>query len=172
MPGNIKLLNLQDINFTDDIPETSPTLEGNALQKARLIYDKFQIGCFADDTGLEIEALDGRPGVYSARYAGEDKNTEANMNKVLLELGGAENRKARFRTVIALILDGKEHLFDGVVNGVILTEKRGGKGFGYDPIFMPEGHPKSFAEMTLEEKNNISHRAIAVKKLIEFLRGL
>ena len=164
-----KILSLNDINCYDDIPETADTLEGNALQKARYVYKKFGIDCFADDTGLEVEALNNAPGVYSARYAGEQKNPQDNMNKLLTELADKENRNARFRTVIALIINGKEYLFEGEVRGVIEREKRGTEGFGYDPIFTPEGFDKTFAELPLEVKNNISHRGRAVAKLTEFL---
>jgi len=155
-----------------DIPETSDTLEGNALQKARFIYEKYHKDCFADDTGLEVEALGGAPGVYSARYAGEAHNSEANMRKLLLELEGVENRKARFRTVFALILNGKEHLFEGIVNGEITKTRRGMSGFGYDPIFVPDGYTQTFAEMGDALKNKISHRAIGVQKLCKFLNTL
>jgi len=164
-----KILSLEDIKCFEDIQENSNTLEGNASEKSRYIYNKYKINCFADDTGLEIKALDGRPGVYSARYAGEERDFEKNMNKVLSELQGKNNRKARFRTVISLIIDGKEKLFEGIVNGIITTEKRGEKGFGYDPIFQAEGYNISFAEMTLAEKNQISHRGIATRKLIDYL---
>lgn len=167
--GLTEIVSLAEINCTDDIPETAPTLEGNAMQKARYIKDKFGTDCFGDDTGLEVEALDNAPGVYSARYAGEDHNSEANMQKLIKEMDGKDNRKARFRTVIALILDGKEYLFEGIVNGSILTEKRGTTGFGYDPLFVPEGYSQSFAELGEDVKNKISHRAEAVKKLTEFL---
>ena len=164
-----KILSLNDINCTEDIPETADTLEGNALLKARYIYEKFGVDCFADDTGLEVEALDNAPGVYSARYAGEQKNAEDNMNKLLSELQDKSNRKARFRTVIALILNGKEYLFEGEVKGIIEKEKRGNEGFGYDPIFTPDGYDKTFAELSMETKNTISHRGRAVAKLIDFL---
>ncbi len=166
------LLSLSDINFFEEIPETQPTLEGNASQKSHFIFDKFALNCFADDTGLEIEALDSEPGVYSARYAGEGCNFQDNIDKVLMKMLGEINRKARFRTVISLILNGKEYFFEGFVNGIILTEKYGNDGFGYDPIFMPDGYPISFAEMTLEEKNKISHRSMAVGKLSAFLNTL
>ena len=144
-------------------------MEGNALQKARYIKEHFGYDCFADDTGLEVEALHNAPGVYSARYAGPGHDSEANMNKLLHEMEGKENRKARFRTVIALILEGKEYLFEGVVNGTIIKEKKGGSGFGYDPIFMPDTYAQTFAEMGNDIKNRISHRAEAVKKLTAFL---
>ena len=146
--GNkIEILSLNDIDCHDDIPETADTLEGNALIKARYIYEKFGVDCFADDTGLEVEALGGEPGVYSARYAGEDCNPEANMHKLLHNLTGKKNRNAQFRTVIALIIDGKEMLFNGIVKGTITEEKRGTSGFGYDPVFIPEGFSESFAQM-------------------------
>lgn len=165
----INLQTLTDVNFSGDIPETENTLQGNALLKARFVTTNFNLDCFADDTGLEIEALNGEPGVYSARYAGEEKSSEKNLQKVLQKLKGIENRNAQFRTVIALIIDGVEYLFEGVVKGKITTEQKGNDGFGYDPIFVPEGFDKTFAEMTLQEKNEISHRAIAVRKLAEFL---
>jgi len=166
----IHLLSLKDILCFDDIPETADTLEGNAALKALYIWDKFGINCFADDTGLEVEALNGQPGVYSARYAGEDQDSEANLSKVLKELSGKTNRKARFRTVICLIIDGHEYFFEGIVNGNLLSERQGKEGFGYDPIFVPEGYYKTFAEMDMEVKNKISHRGIATEKLIYFLK--
>lgn len=171
LTGNIRLLNLGDIQCDDDLPETKETLEGNAEQKARYVYDHYSLNCFADDTGLEIDALDGRPGVYSARYAGELKRPEDNMNKVLHEMNNIVNRKARFRTVIALVINGKTIFFDGTVHGEILEEKRGKKGFGYDPIFLPDGYQLTFAEMALEEKNFISHRGQAVARLINYLNN-
>lgn len=164
-----ELKSLNDINCFEEIPEEKDTLEGNALDKARFVFEKYGLNCFADDTGLEIDALNGRPGVYSARYAGESKDSHANMNKVLAEMEGISNRKARFRTVIALIIDGKEFLLEGIVNGNIIEHKRGSSGFGYDPIFIPDCYNSTFAEMDLKEKNKISHRAIATQKLIEFL---
>jgi len=168
--GNkINLLSLSDINCNDEIPEDFFTLEENASQKSHYIFDKFNLDCFADDTGLEIEALNGKPGVLSARYAGDSKDTEANMRKVLDELKGEKNRKARFRTVISLIINKNEYLFEGIVNGEILESKTGKDGFGYDPIFKPIGYAESFAEMSLEQKNLISHRAIATRKLVDFL---
>jgi len=166
---SIDLLSLIDINCTDEIPEDHFTLEENAQQKAQYISEKFGLDCFADDTGLEIEALNGEPGVLSARYAGDTKDSEANMKKVLQELEGKTKRKARFRTVISLILDKKEYIFEGVVEGEILTKKTGHDGFGYDPIFKPHGYSDSFAEMSIGEKNKISHRAMATKKLVNFL---
>ena len=167
---NIQLKNLSDINCFDDIPETSETLEGNALQKAEYIYTNYSINCFADDTGLEIDALNGEPGVYSARYAGPQREAEDNMAKVLELMKTETNRKARFRTIMALIIDDQKYLFEGVVEGQILTEKMGKDGFGYDPIFQPDGYSSSFAEMSLSDKNKISHRAKAVHKLVEFLK--
>ncbi len=165
----IKILSLKEIGCFDDIPETAQTLEGNASQKSFYIYNKYGNNCFADDTGLEVEAFDGRPGVYSARYAGPGHDHEKNMDKVLSELKDKQNRKARFRTVISLIIEGKEYFFEGIVKGIILKERHGKKGFGYDPIFQPEGYQESFAEMDLAEKNKISHRGIAVQKLVKFL---
>lgn len=163
---------LDSIKFTGDIPENQDTIEGNASEKSHFGYDNFSFNCFADDTGLEIEALNGEPGVKSARYAGDDKDAFANMKKVLEKMAGVENRKARFKTVISLILDGKEYLFEGIVEGEILKEPRGLSGFGYDPIFVPDGYNKTFAEMSLSEKNKISHRARATKKLVAFLNSL
>ena len=167
----IELLSLKDIQCFADIPETADTLEGNACQKAMYIYENYGMDCFADDTGLEVEALGGAPGVFSARYAGEGHDSEANMQKLLKELAGKENRKAQFRTVICLIRNGKEHLFEGIVKGEIIQEKRGGEGFGYDPIFVPEGYDLTFAELGDDVKNTISHRARAVEKLCQFLKG-
>jgi XTP/dITP diphosphohydrolase len=164
------IVSLAEIGCVEDIPETEPTLEGNALLKARYINLKYGMDCFADDTGLEIEVLDGRPGVFSARYGGKAHDFDANIDKVLHELEGISNRKAQFRTVIALILGGDEFLFEGSVKGLILTEKHGKKGFGYDPIFRPEGSSLTFAEMALNDKNAISHRARAVLKLTNFLQ--
>lgn len=169
--GNkMEILSLNDIDCHADIPETADTLEGNAALKAQYIYKNFGLDCFADDTGLEVEALNGAPGIYSARYAGgEGHDSEANMKKLLAEMEGKENRKARFRTAICLIEDGKEHLFEGIVNGEIIQERRGGSGFGYDPVFVPEGYTETFAEMGNDEKNKISHRARAVAKLCDYL---
>ena len=164
-----ELISLKEIGFSAEIPEEQPTLEGNALQKARYVYQRFEWDCFADDTGLEIEALNNAPGVYSARYAGENHDSEANIQKVLKELHHVTHRKARFRTVIALILDHREYLFEGVVEGEIIREKRGVEGFGYDPIFRPEGYEQTFAEMPLALKNRISHRGMAVRELGQFL---
>ena len=168
----IELLSLNDIGCHDDIPETSDTLEGNALLKARYVYERYHTNCFADDTGLEVEALGGAPGVYSARYAGEGHNSEENIKKLLHELEGKDNRKARFRTVFALIINGKEHLFEGIVRGEIIARKRGTSGFGYDPVFVPEGFTQTFAEMSDGQTNKISHRALAVGKLCKFLNTL
>ena len=169
--GNrIEVLSLNDINCHDDIPETADTLEGNALIKARYIYDKFGVDCFADDTGLEVESLGGEPGVYSARYAGEDCNPEANMYKLLQNLTEKNNRNAQFRTVIALIIQGEEKLFNGIVKGTISNEKMGNAGFGYDPIFIPEGFSESFAQMTSDMKNSISHRYRATEELSKYLK--
>lgn len=166
---SFKLLSLHDLKIYEDIPEYEPTLEGNAMHKARVVNRMLNMDVFADDTGLEIEALNGLPGVHSARFAGENKDSGANIEKALSMMGECENRNARFRTVIALILDGKEYLFEGIVNGRIIAEKRGNEGFGYDPVFIPEGMTRTFAEMSLDEKNRISHRARAFEKLKEFL---
>ena len=169
LPDTIQLVSLADIGCTDDIPETADTLEGNAILKANYVTEKYGLNCFADDTGLEIDALQGEPGVYSARYAGEQKSAEDNMAKVLQNLAEVTNRSAQFKTVIALNLDGQQHLFTGLVNGQITTEKKGTNGFGYDPIFQAEGHDKTFAELTPLEKASCSHRARAVAQLVKFL---
>lgn len=166
----MELLSLKDIQCFADIPETADTLEGNARQKAMYIYENYGMDCFADDTGLEVVALNGAPGVYSARYAGDGHDSEANMQKLLHELEGKDNRKAQFRTAIYLIQEGKEYLFEGIVKGEIIQEKRGGAGFGYDPIFVPEGYEQTFAELGNDIKNTISHRARAVEKLCLFLK--
>ena len=169
--GNkIEILSLNDIDCHDDIPETADTLEGNALIKARYIYEKFGVDCFADDTGLEVEVLNREPGVYSARYAGEECNPEANMYKLLQNLTGKNNRNAQFRTVIALIIKGEEKLFNGIVKGTISQEKMGNAGFGYDPIFIPEGFSESFAQMSSDMKNSISHRYRATEELNNYLK--
>lgn len=167
-----EILNLKDIQCFEDIPETQNTIEGNASQKSHYVYKKYKINCFADDTGLEIDALNGEPGVYSARYAGKDCSFQDNVNKVLKKLDGVENRNAQFKTVISLIIEGKEYLFEGIIKGKILKEERGGSGFGYDPIFKPIGYDKTFAELGSEIKNKISHRGIATSKLAEFLKNL
>lgn len=168
--GNrVEVLSLNDIGCNDDIPETADTLQGNALIKVRHIYNKYKMNCFADDTGLEVEALNGAPGVYSARYASESNDSEANMNKLLQNLTGINNRNAQFRTVIALIINGEEILFDGIVKGTISDKKIGNSGFGYDPIFVPEGYNESFAQMDSNEKNSISHRYRATKQLCDYL---
>jgi non-canonical purine NTP pyrophosphatase (RdgB/HAM1 family) len=170
MGNNFEIVSLSDIGCHEDIPEKGQTLKDNALIKARYIYEKYHINCFADDTGLEVDALGGAPGVYSARYAGgEGHDSNANMKKLLSELENVSNRKARFRTVIALIIDGKETTFEGIVNGEIIRVRRGGEGFGYDPIFQPEGYNQTFAEMGLDIKNHISHRAKATQKLADYL---
>ena len=166
---SFEIVGLKDLGITEEIPETGDTLKKNALQKAKYVYDKTGLDCFSDDTGLEIEALNLRPGVYSAMYSGPDCNAENNMRKVLEELGETPNRTAQFKTVIALILRGKEYFFKGLVKGEILKEKTGKDGFGYDPIFRPLGYKESFAEMSIAQKNEISHRGLAVKKLIKFL---
>lgn len=165
----VELLSLGDIGCHDDIPETADTLEGNARQKAEYILQHYGLDCFADDTGLEVEALHGAPGVYSARYAGNGHDSEANMQKLLENLKGIKNRKAQFRTAICLLMDGEEHLFEGIVKGEIIEEKRGTTGFGYDPIFVPEGYTETFAELGADIKNRISHRARAVEKLCRYL---
>src|ERR1035438_5759524 len=162
LKNKIRLLSLSDIKCNEELAETGNTLEENARQKANYVYKKFGVNCFADDTGLEIEALNGKPGVLSARYAGDKKDSGKNIEKILQELNASKNRKARFNTIISLIIDKKEYLFDGIINGKIAIEKQGDKGFGYDPIFIPDGFDKSFAEMPLEEKNKISHRALEI----------
>ena len=167
--GKIEILSLSDINCNEDIEETGTTLEENALIKVRYIKNKYGYDCFADDTGLEVEALNGEPGVYSSRYAGAQCNPQDNMNKLLDALQGIDNRNAQFRTVIAVTLNNNEHLFEGVVKGHITTEKHGSNGFGYDPIFMPIGYNNTFGELSDEVKNGISHRAVAMEKLIAFL---
>ncbi len=169
---DFEIISLSDLNCNDDIPETADTLEGNAYLKAKYIYDKFGLDCFADDTGLEIDALGGEPGVYSARYAGEDHDAVKNMVKVLEKLGDSPNREACFRTVITLIMGGKTHYFEGRIEGRILHHPRGAEGFGYDPIFVPENYLVSFAQLTPDEKNKISHRALAVKQLVSYLQNV
>ena len=172
MPDWVELKSLNDIGYTKEIPETGTNLEQNALQKAYHVFSKLGVDCFADDTGLEVEALGGAPGVYSARYAGENASYDDNVNLLLKNLEGKENRKASFRTVIYLIFFGKKWLFEGVVNGTILSEKRGSSGFGYDPIFLLDGYDKTFAEMSLEEKNSLSHRSLAIRKMLNYLESL
>ena len=171
LDGIMEVKSLKDIGFTEEIPEDHPTLEANAIQKARYIYDRYEEDCFAEDTGMEVMELNGAPGVYSARYAGPKRNDQDNMNLVLNNLADKKDRSAQFRTVVALILDGKLHTFEGIVTGKIAKEKTGEKGFGYDPIFVPDGYQISFAEMEAAEKNKISHRGRAIKKLIEFLKN-
>ncbi|MBK6347935.1 MAG: non-canonical purine NTP diphosphatase [Bacteroidales bacterium] len=170
LSDDIKIIPLSEIGCTEDIPETSLTIEGNASQKAHYVNDKYKVDCFADDTGLEVDALGGKPGVNSARYAGPGHDFEANVTKLLKDLNGQLSRRARFRTVISLVTDDNETLFDGVINGIIINERRGSKGFGYDPVFIPDGYQQTFAEMSPELKNTISHRAIATRKLIKYLK--
>ncbi len=172
MPSFIELLSLDDINFNEEIEETAETIEDNALLKATTIYEKTGINCFADDSGLLVDALNGEPGVYSARYAGEQKNDQDNMQKLLHELNDKPNKNAHFKTVMALIIDGKEHLFEGKIEGKIITEKLGSNGFGYDPIFVPDGYNETFAQLDSETKNKISHRARALQKMLEFLKTI
>jgi XTP/dITP diphosphohydrolase len=172
LDDGIKIVSLEAIGCQEDIPETQPTIEGNALQKARYVVENYKVDCFAEDTGLEIEALNGEPGVFSARYAGEQRDSEANMALVLEKLANQNNRKAHFKTVVALSLNGKEYLFEGIAKGEISIKKDGEKGFGYDPIFIPEGFDKSFAQMTSVEKNAISHRGKAINKLKKFLNEI
>ena len=169
VPSDFQILSLEDIGCHEEIPETADTIEGNAILKANYVTSNYGYDCFADDTGLEVDALNGVPGVYSARYAGEQKDANDNMDKLLQELKDKSNRKANFKTVIALNLNGKQNLFTGIINGKIIEEKMGTNGFGYDPIFIAEGHQKTFAQLTLEEKALISHRGIAVAQLIAFL---
>ncbi|MCK9159402.1 MAG: non-canonical purine NTP diphosphatase [Bacteroidaceae bacterium] len=169
LKDQVELLSLNDINCHIDIPETSQTLEGNAEQKADFIFQNYGLNCFADDTGLEVEALNGAPGVYSARYAGKDHDSEANMQKLLKSMEDKKNRKAKFRTIISLIINGKHYLFEGEIKGTIIKKKCGEGGFGYDPIFIPDGYDKTFAELGNDIKNNISHRALAIHKLCDFL---
>ena len=172
VPNTIQIVSLDEIGCTEDIPETANTIEGNAILKANYVTEKYGYDCFADDTGLEVDALNGAPGVYSARYAGEQKDANDNMDKLITELKNESNRKANFKTVIALNLNGKQNLFTGIINGKIIEEKIGTNGFGYDPIFVAEGFDKTFAELSMKEKSTISHRGIAVKELILFLQKL
>lgn len=169
LPKKFNIKSLKDLNYFEDVPENETTIEGNAIFKAKYIYEKFNINVFADDTGLEVEALNGEPGVHSARYAGTTRSSEKNIKKLLKNLKNIKNRNARFKTVIALIIDNKLHIFNGIVEGYILDSPKGNNGFGYDPIFCPNGFDKSFAELTLKEKNLISHRSLAMKKLIDFI---
>ncbi len=169
LPQSIEILSLEEINCHVEIPETADTLEGNARIKARYVYEHYGLDCFADDTGLEVEALNGAPGVHTARYAGDNHDTEANIDKLLAELNGEINRKAKFRTVIALIEKGEEHLFEGVLEGEIAEKRCGDDGFGYDPVFIPQETGKTFAELGPDTKNKISHRALAVAKLVDFI---
>ena len=170
VPQSIKVLSLEDIGCFEEIPETEDTIEGNAIQKANYVTEKYGYNCFADDTGLEVEALNGEPGVYSARYAGEQKDATDNMDKLLNNLKGISNRNAQFKTVIALNLNGNQFLFTGIIKGKIIEEKIGSNGFGYDPIFVAEGYSQTFAELTIGEKSVISHRGLAVKQLVDFLK--
>lgn len=170
VPENIQLLSLSDIGCFEDIPETQPTIEGNALQKANYIKEHYGYDCFADDTGLEVHAINNEPGVYSARFAGPQRNADDNMNLLLNKLQDKSDRTAHFKTVIALILDGQTHTFTGICEGTIIKEKRGEKGFGYDPIFVADGFTETFAEISLEEKNKVGHRGKAVQQLISFLK--
>ena len=169
IPNNVKIISLKDLKFSDDIPENENTIEGNAIYKAKYIYNKFNTNVFSDDTGLEVEALNGEPGVYSARYAGEACDSNDNINKLLKKLKKKKNRNARFKTIIALIIKNKIHTFEGIINGEILKNPIGETGFGYDSIFRPAGYSKSFAELSINEKNIISHRSLAIKKLINFI---
>jgi len=168
LPENIQIVSLKAIDCHEEIPETADSIEGNAILKANYVTERYGYDCFADDTGLEVQALDGAPGVYSARYAGEQKNADDNMSKLLQALSKKDNRKAQFKTVIALNMKGEQHLFTGIASGEITTSKSGNKGFGYDPIFKPEGFEETFAELSLETKNKISHRALATQKLLQF----
>jgi len=172
IPEGFHVVGLIDIGCAEDIPETADTLEGNADLKASYVYNNFGLDCFADDTGLEVDTLGGKPGVFSARYAGEDGNADRNIEKLLNELHGQENRSARFRTVISLIINGNTVHFEGIVEGAIIHERRGVDGFGYDPVFLPDGYDQTFAEMDLDLKNSISHRGKATRKLIEYLEGM
>ena len=169
LPSTIQIVSLEDIGCHEDIPETADTIEGNAILKANYVTEKFGLNCFADDSGLEVDALNGEPGVFSARYAGEPKNDDNNTNKLLANLKDKANKKANFKTVICLNLNGKQHLFTGIINGKITEEKIGDNGFGYDPVFIANGYSQTFAELTMEEKSKISHRGLAVQQLVEFL---
>lgn len=171
LPATIQLLSLEDIGCHEEIPETADTIEGNAILKANYVTQKYGYDCFADDTGLEVALLNGAPGVYSARYAGEQKDSNDNINKLLVDLTGKQNRNAQFKTVITLNKNGKQHLFTGIAKGIITEEKSGDKGFGYDPIFKPEGYQETFAQLSSEIKNKISHRGKATQELIAFLKN-
>ena len=171
LPKTIQILSLEDIGCFEEIPETADTIEGNAILKANYVTQKYGYNCFADDTGLEVEALNGEPGVYSARYAGEQKDANDNMDKLLFNLKDKSNRSAQFKTVITLNLDGNQNLFTGIIKGKIIEEKIGNNGFGYDPIFVADNYTKTFAELTIEEKSGISHRGLAVKQLVEFINN-
>jgi len=170
LPESIQILSLEDIGCFEEIPETADTIEGNAILKANYVSQKYGYDCFADDSGLEVDALNGNPGVYSARYAGEQKDDNENMDKLLANLKDITNRNANFKTVICLNLKGNQHLFTGIINGKIIEEKIGSNGFGYDPIFIADGYAKTFAELTIQEKSAISHRGLAVKQLVAFLK--
>lgn len=172
LPKSIELLSLEEIGCTEDIPETAKTIEGNAILKANYVTEKYGYNCFADDTGLEVEALNGEPGVYSARYVGEIKNADANMDKLLHNLKNKTNRNAQFKTIITLNISNKQQLFEGIIKGRIIDKKKGNKGFGYDPIFVPDGFEQTFAEMEMSEKAKLSHRGIATQKLVSFLQNL
>lgn len=172
LPESIEIISLESIGCFVDIPETSHTIEGNAIQKANYILENYGYDCFADDTGLEVQALNGEPGVFSARYAGEQRNADDNMNKLLSELKDKSNRKAQFKTVICLNIKGQQHLFTGIAKGEIILEKTGNGGFGYDPIFQPDGYKQTFAQISMSEKNIISHRGKATQQLIRFLEAL
>ena len=172
IPAELKLLSLDSIGCIEEIPETALTIEGNAILKANYVTEKYGHYCFADDTGLEVEALNGEPGVYSARYAGEQKNANDNMQKLLKNLGSSTQRNAQFKTIICLNINGEQHLFEGIVKGKIGLEPKGNQGFGYDPIFIPDGYTTTFAEMSMEEKSKISHRGLAVEKLVRFLTSM
>jgi len=170
LPSTIQVVSLKDIGCFEEIPETADTIEGNAILKANYITEKYGIHCFADDSGLEVDALNGEPGVYSARYAGEPKSDDNNMDKLLLNLRDKTNKKANFKTVICLNINDEQHLFTGIIHGKIIDKKVGENGFGYDPIFMADGYNKTFAELAIEEKSKISHRGLAVKQLVDFLK--
>lgn len=169
LPKEFNIKSLDDIGFCEEVPENENTIEGNAIFKANYIYKKYNLNVFADDTGLEVDSLNGKPGVHSARYAGISKNSTDNINKLLKKLKNKKNRKARFKTIIALILNSKIHTFEGVVEGIITKKPKGENGFGYDPVFIPSGYTKTFGELSIEEKNSISHRSLAMNKLIDFI---